>query len=696
MTSPAKPATAPTFPTDAFGAGPALLGWMHEIAPFGIFTTDQDLRIRSWNQWLITHSGLAAAEILGRKLTEIYPDVESRGLVDRFTRALQGETSVLSTALHRYLVPLPSTAGDASVPHMLQTAMIAPLPALDGSAAGTIAIIEDVTQREVQAVTLHRQQEIDRLLSVALATLLQSREPAQEIGKIFSTLILALRLDTYLVYLPSSDGRRLVLAACAGVLPRQQEMIASLPLRDAATTNGRALEAAQLNIGSHAELLRGMGVRGFWSTPLVIGDRLVGMVAFGSYEEEAIPVADVNVLSRLAGYIAIALDRSSRERDVLAASKAKDNFLAALSHELRTPLNPVLLLASEAKGNPDYPAEARSTFRSIEKNVLLEARLIDDLLDLTRIAHGKVGLDMREHDLHAVITDAVATIRPELEERKLNFHLELAPGPSLVLGDSARLQQVFWNILKNSVKFTPAAGSVWVRTTINAERNEIAIEIADTGIGMDEGEIERIFDAFTQGDHADQGHRFGGLGLGLAITRTLVSMHRGRIEAQSLGKHRGSSFWIYLPLLPAPVERHARRPASAAAEPSSASVAPFAGRRILLVEDHESTRHALYGLLRRRGFDVTVAATSEAALEHAAKAGFDLVLSDIGLPDGDGFALMARLRDQYNLRGIALTGYGMEEDVTRSGNSGFIAHLTKPVSVDVLERALAKALPSAG
>jgi signal transduction histidine kinase len=693
MTSPGQPTGKPATPPSVFSAGPALLGWMHEIAPFGVFTTDQDLRVQSWNQWLITHSGRAAADVIGKRLTELYPDLGARGLADRFDRALKGEASVLSTALHRYLVPLPPTAGDPSVGHMLQTAMIAPLPAPDGAAAGTIAIIEDVTQREVQAVALHRQQEIDRLLSGALASLLQSREPAQEIGKIFSTLILALRLDIYLVYLPSQENRRLVLTACAGLLPRQQEAIASLVVREAGAAKGPALDALSLNIGSHAELLRGMGVRGFWSTPLVISERLVGMVAFGSYEHEAIPPADVTVLSRLAGYIAIALDRASREREMLAASKAKDNFLAALSHELRTPLNPVLLLASEAKANPDYPPDARATFRSIEKNVLLEARLIDDLLDLTRIAHGKVGLDMREHDIHAVITDAVATIRPELEERKLNFHLELAPGPSLVLGDSARLQQVFWNILKNSVKFTPAAGSVWVRTTINAERQEIAIEIADTGIGMDEAEIERIFDAFTQGDHAEQGHRFGGLGLGLAITRTLVSMHRGRIEAQSLGKNRGSSFWIYLPLLPVRVERQQRRSQSAAPEPGSPSVAPFAGRRILLVEDHESTRHALYGLLRRRGFDVTVAATSEAAMEQAAKAGFDLVLSDIGLPDGDGFALMARLRDQYNLRGIALTGYGMEEDIVRSGDSGFITHLTKPVSVDVLERALTQALP---
>lgn len=678
-----------------FSAGPALLGWMHEIAPFGIFTLDQELRVQSWNQWLITHSGLAPTEVIGRRLVEIYPDVGSRGLSDRFQRALRGETSVLSTALHRYLIPLPATAGEASVPNMLQTAMIAPLPAQDGRAAGAVAIIEDVTQREVQAVTLHRQQEIDRQLSVALATLLQSQDPAQEIGRIFSTLILALRLDAYFAYLPSADGKRLVLTACAGVPPKQQEAIASLALREPDKGKARSLEAASLNVGSHVELLRGMGVRGLWSTPLVIGERLVGMVAFGSYENESIPAADTTVLSRLAGYIAIALDRSAREREVLAASKAKDNFLAALSHELRTPLNPVLLLASEAKGNPDYSEDARATFRSIEKNVLLEARLIDDLLDLTRIAHGKVGLDMREIDVHAVVTDAIATIRAELEERKLNFHLDLAHGSPLVMGDSARLQQVFWNLLKNSVKFTPPGGSIWVRSRINPERREIAIEFSDTGIGMDEAEINRVFEAFAQGDHAEHGHRFGGLGLGLAISRTLVAMHRGRVEAQSLGKGHGSSFWIYLPLLPAKPAAPGLRKEGSSANPTGAPgpTAPIASRgRILLVEDHESTRNALYGLLRRRGFDVTIAASADAALEEAAGARFDLVLSDIGLPDGDGFSLMSRLREKYNLRGIALTGYGMEEDVTRSGSSGFVAHLTKPISVDVLDRALARAL----
>jgi CheY-like chemotaxis protein len=255
---------------------------------------------------------------------------------------------------------------------------------------------------------------------------------------------------------------------------------------------------------------------------------------------------------------------------------------------------------------------------------------------------------------------------------------------------------VFWNILKNAVKFTQSGGNIWVRSHVNREKTEIAIEVADTGIGMDEAEIGRIFEAFAQGEHAKQGHRFGGLGLGLAITRTLVSMHGGHIEAHSPGKDRGSSFWVYLPL----IDRQPHpglRPAESANPPVVAkdpSAYPVRRGKILLIEDHEPTRNTLKNLLRRRGFDVVTAASFESALARAAEGSFDLVLSDIGLPDGDGFMLMRRLRDEYQLKGIALTGYGMEEDVARSGDSGFLTHFTKPISVDVLDQVLEKIFPT--
>jgi len=275
----------------------------------------------------------------------------------------------------------------------------------------------------------------------------------------------------------------------------------------------------------------------------------------------------------------------------------------------------------------------------------------------------------------------------------VTLEVGLEAGQSTLLGDSGRLHQVFWNILKNAIKFTPRGGRVRVRTVQLTASNEIQIQISDTGIGLTETEIARIFEAFSQGEHAVHGrsHRFGGLGLGLAISRSLVHLHSGQIEAASEGRDRGSTFTVRLPLhKPAETPRpgpNGARPGGA--EPKDKGT-KRAGR-ILLVEDHEPTRSPLTQLLVRRGFDVVAVGTLSAALEAAAREPFDLVLSDIGLPDGDGFALMRTLREQRDVIGIALTGYGMERDVAQSTDAGFVSHLTKPISVAVLDRALAEA-----
>jgi PAS domain S-box-containing protein len=697
MNEMASAQNAGTGPSDGHrSADQAMADWVQDIAPYGIFTTDADLKITSWNQWLVTHSGFAMDEVLGRKLVEVYPEIEARHLSERFSRALAGEISVLSTALHKHLLPLPVTVPDTGLSHMLQTVRIAPL-SQRGAIVGTITIIEDVTQREFQASILYRQQELDRLLSSALASLLQANDPSEEMSGIFATIAPALKLDVHLSYLPDPSGKRLRIHSWTGLSPKQRETISVLELSEADEAQLRAGGPPDVfTLGAHVESLRGFGLKGICCIPLTVGERIIGLVSFGSYQRDSIPPGDSNVLLRITRYVAIALDRSIRQRDTLAASRAKDDFLAALSHELRTPLNPVLLLASDSAVNPDYPIAAREAFRSIEKNALLEARLIDDLLDLTRIEHGKLSLEMLAFDVHGALKDALATVEPDAVDRRITLHVYLRSPVGMLTGDSARLQQVFWNVLKNAVKFTPVGGEIWTSTRLEAATNEIVIEIRDTGIGMEATEVARVFGAFSQGDHADQksSHRFGGLGLGLAISRKLVELHSGRIEATSAGKNQGSTFTIYLPLLPAThqVPRTGHSGGDGNVAPSEAVYVPSV-RRILLVEDHEPTRVPLARLLTRRGYEVQMAATCGTALEEASKGRFDLVLSDIGLPDGDGFELMRKLRDLYGLKGIALTGYGMEEDVLRSGKSGFVAHLTKPISVVVLDRALADVLP---
>ncbi len=386
-----------------------------------------------------------------------------------------------------------------------------------------------------------------------------------------------------------------------------------------------------------------------------------------------------------------------RARDeALAASRAKDDFLAALSHELRTPLNPVLLLASEAAEDNSLPSGVRADFATIRKNVELEARLIDDLLDLTRITRGKLLLEMLPHDVHTIVHDALATVRAELDRKRIVPRLKLNAGNSLVLGDAVRLQQIFWNVLKNAVKFTPERGEIIVETRVSTDTGELTVEITDTGIGMLPSELERIFDAFSQGDHAEAGgsHRFGGVGLGLAISRMLTELHRGSIRASSDGRGCGAKFSINLPLIH--VDSRAPMPVSAGASPTLMTVAAepeitaTLRGRVLLIEDHAPTRLALQHLLLRRNYEVVAAGSVEEARDLVTRETVDFVISDIGLPDGNAYDLMAELRSRFGLTGIALTGYGMESDIARSHAAGFVIHLTKPLRVQLLDEALAK------
>jgi len=355
----------------------------------------------------------------------------------------------------------------------------------------------------------------------------------------------------------------------------------------------------------------------------------------------------------------------------------------------------VLLLASEAADNARLTAEVRADFATIVKNVRLEARLIDDLLDLTRISRGKVALDLRAADVHGGLEDALAMAREEIEAKQITVTLKLEAARHVVLGDDTRLKQIFWNVIKNAAKFTPAAGRIHIATAMVAATEEVSISVTDTGIGMTPAELKRIFEAFSQGDHAAPGStsRFEGVGLGLAISRVMVEMHSGSIRATSPGRDQGTMITIKLPLLragdswPAAAPAGAAVPALAAAEKSAAD----GPRRILLVEDHRPTSEALVRLLTRRNYQVVAAASLEEARTAAGRGTFDLLISDIGLPDGNGYDLMTELRSRHGVAGIALTGYGMQQDISRSHAAGFVAHLTKPIGVQALESALALA-----
>ncbi|HEX2852544.1 MAG TPA: chemotaxis protein CheB [Opitutaceae bacterium] len=383
-------------------------------------------------------------------------------------------------------------------------------------------------------------------------------------------------------------------------------------------------------------------------------------------------------------------------------SRAKDDFLAALSHELRTPLAPVLLAATALREDPRVPVDLHEQIGMMERNIALEARLIDDLLDLTAISRGKLQLHAQLCDTHSLIGLAVEIVREDAREKGVSIARDFTAHYSGLVADPARFQQVIWNLLRNAVKFTPSGGTINIHT--RGEKNAagerwLRIEVTDSGIGIEPALLERIFLPFDQGSLTAD-HRFGGLGLGLAIARAVVDLHGGRISATSDGANQGSTFVVELPgaVEPASGIAESLPPFSTLAggpvsrlRPETVPVVPL---RLLLVEDHVTTLITLARLLRRDGHEVTTAKTMAEGLAAAAARTFDLVISDLGLPDGTGTELMEKLRAAYGLRGIALSGYGMEEDIARSRDAGFITHLVKPVSIAELRRVLA-ALPPA-
>jgi signal transduction histidine kinase len=363
---------------------------------------------------------------------------------------------------------------------------------------------------------------------------------------------------------------------------------------------------------------------------------------------------------------------------VETANRTKDHFLAMLSHELRTPLTPVISALESLETESMQTEAARASLAMIHRNIELETQLIDDLLDFTRIARDKMELRFAPVDVHLAVANVVEICRAEARSKRLRVNLNLRANSHYAAADAAKLQQIVWNLLKNAIKFTPEDGEIAISSS-NPSPEVLTISVRDTGIGMEPEVMQRIFDPFEQGNRSFE-HRVGGLGLGLAISKSLAQAHGGRLTAESDGPDRGSTFIFSMPTL-SPAEA-ATVPVRASRERSQQAL------RILLVDDHEDTCSALEKLLGRRGHLVAVRHNVRSAMEAAVRNKFDLLISDIALPDGTGMDLMMQLRAISNVPGIAISGFGNNGDIERSLRAGFSEHLIKPVKLENLEAAI--------
>lgn len=373
-------------------------------------------------------------------------------------------------------------------------------------------------------------------------------------------------------------------------------------------------------------------------------------------------------------------ERLARE-DAERNSRLKDEFIATLSHELRTPLNSILGWSQLLGRGLLDPRESQEAVVSIERNARAQTQLIEDLLDMSRIISGKMRLDVQAVEPASFIEAAIATVRPAAAAKEISLTTEFGPRVGSVQGDPSRLQQVIWNLLSNAIKFTPHGGEV--KIIVKRLNSHLEITISDSGQGISSEFLPYVFDRFRQADGTTT-RRFGGLGLGLAIVKQLIELHGGRVEARSAGENCGSSFVISLPvnsarLGPLPAER--LRPALRPEEPQSPQdLQSLQGLKVLAIDDERDALSFLQRVLQMCGAEVRTGHSAAEALASLRDFQPDVLISDIGMPDVDGYELIHQLRqNKHTLPAIALTAFARTEDRTRSLRAGFSAHLSKPV-----------------
>jgi len=509
----------------------SVVHWVTEDTHQGCFVTDVQLRVVLWNRWMELHSGRSASEVLGRSLLDLYPEVSDREIKEYYQSALEGRVTILSHALHRYIIALPPTNSDLGFAHMPQSGRIGPLDDA-GVLVGTVTIVEDVSDRLASESVLRKQ-----------------------------------------------------------------------------------IEAQQLARGMAENALR-----------------------------------------------------------------AKDEFLSTLSHEIRTPLNAVLGWARIliARGEIDRTLLDRA-LHVIERNATAQARMIDDMLDMARIAAGKLRLEMRPVDVVKVVLAAVDVVMPAAHAKRVTLRTNLDPRTPNVMGDQDRLQQVIWNLLSNALKFTEAGGSIEVRLALNGRFGRIVV--ADTGHGISPEFLPHVFERFRQAD-ASSSRRHGGLGVGLALVHDLIVLHGGSVLAQSEGEGKGATFTIDLPTVAAQ-----EIGASIEGEGLSHAMTSLDRVRVLLIDDDKDARELSLAVLEQCGARVKAVSSSAEAIASLLDTPRALmphvIVSDLGMPAQDGYQLIRQIRaidsELGRIPAVAVTGYATADDVQRALTAGFQLHISKPM-----------------
>lgn len=676
------------------------------VQGYAIFMLDRDGRVSSWNQGAERSSGWAAPEIIGQPYSVFFtPEERKAGIPEKYiaAAAASGRQDVSGWRIRK----------DSS--GFRATAVLTPLRTVDGELRGFAELTRDLTER-LEAEDLERRLEAEqrareaaedaeqraraseerlRRLQRVTAALSEAATPADVAQVVLDQTLVAVGADGGAMYVLSADGLALELLDQRGHPRKEMTPYERIPLEKRSPST----DAAQSKVPAYfenretcaqaypdlAEPLRIAGFASGASLPLVANGKLLGVLGLRFRREREFDERDRSLMLTLSELCAQALERArllvaEREAraDAESANRSKDEFLAMLGHELRNPLAPIVTALSLMKMRDGDESHKERTV--IERQVTHLVRLVDDLLDVSRITRGKVALKRQRIELAQVVANAIELASPLLEQRSHHVSTRVPSEGLLIHADETRMTQVVANLLTNSAKYTQPGGQITI--TADREGDRVVLSVSDNGMGIPEEMLPRVFDLFAQ-ERQSIDRSQGGLGLGLAIVKSLVGMHDGTVSAESEGRGKGSKFTVALPAAgPAKYPSSADR--IAVAKPAAT-----VRRRVLVVDDNLDAAELLAEALRMWGHEPMIAEDGGAALRLALTFRPEVALLDIGLPVMDGYELAPKLRMQCGpLRLIAVTGYGQDVDRQRSKAAGFDVHLVKPVQLGALQAAL--------
>ncbi|MDZ8226106.1 PAS domain S-box protein [Nostoc sp. ChiVER01] len=704
--------------------------------PAAAWITNADGRVLYLSPTYLSTFDVAINRAINKNIFDLYPAQIAQPFLDNIRMVAQ--TNQVLEAIES----APRTDGT------LGEFLVYKFPIADASGqrlVGGVAV--DITERErilrerqLAEQALQDRSERLKLLSETTSDLLSTERPLDLMNSLFSKLSAQMDLHFYFHYLIETheSKQKLRLVGWNGITDEVFQAIQYLEFNQG-ICGQVAQECHQIVLNDvphstypNADILKALRITAYAGQPLIAQGKLLGVLSFASRTRTHFTSGEIALLQATSDQVAVALERAQlmdslqqQKEQLVQANRIKDEFLAVLSHELRTPLNPILGWSKLLQTKKYDEVTTTRALQTIERNAKLQTQLIEDLLDVSRILQGKLSLNIAPVNLETAIVSAIETVRLAAQAKSINLRftildfglqnphrnldinfnnqtdnlksqIQVALPPSerydpkfLVTGDSGRLQQVIWNLLSNAIKFTPQGGQVEI--SLQSVGSQAELRVSDTGKGISPDFLPFVFDYFRQADGATT-RKFGGLGLGLAIVRHIVELHGGTVKAESLGEEQGATFTVMLPLMKTHFNSHQ-------IDRQLDDSSNLDGVKVLLVDDERDTRELIAFILEQSGAVVTQAASAIEALRIMPEFQPNLLLSDIGMPEVDGYMLIRRIRAMSPEQGgtipaIALTAYAAEADSQQAIAAGFEQHITKPVEPAKLLQAIANLIYS--